>query len=126
MNLCKILTAVVALFIVTASAKVVVLTPENFDSIVLDSTQNVFVKFYAPWCSHCIHFAPVWEQLSNEIDDTIIAELDATKYRPLATQYKIKGFPTLKFFPKGNKEGIQFSEKREIPVLKAFVEKNSA
>ncbi|CAD8192052.1 unnamed protein product [Paramecium octaurelia] len=33
--------------------KVIQLTSDNFKSIVLDSQQDVLVKFFIPWCSHC-------------------------------------------------------------------------
>jgi thioredoxin-like negative regulator of GroEL len=32
-------------------SKVVVLTPDNFDQVVLDKSKTVFVEFYAPWCT---------------------------------------------------------------------------
>lgn len=35
--------------ITTPPTSVVVLTPANFDSIVLDDTKDVLVEFYAPW-----------------------------------------------------------------------------
>lgn len=35
--------------IATPPSNVVVLTPENFDEIVLDKTKYVLVEFYAPW-----------------------------------------------------------------------------
>jgi len=28
---------------------VVILSPDNFDNVVLDETKNVLVEFYAPW-----------------------------------------------------------------------------
>lgn len=36
----------------TPPSEVVVLTPANFDSVVLDDTKDVLVEFYAPWCVH--------------------------------------------------------------------------
>jgi len=35
--------------IAAVPSSVVVLTPETFDSIVLDETKDVLVEFYAPW-----------------------------------------------------------------------------
>lgn len=35
--------------VTTAPSEVVVLTPSNFDKIVVDPTKDVLVEFYAPW-----------------------------------------------------------------------------
>ena len=35
--------------IAAVPSSVVVLTPETFDSIVLDETKDILVEFYAPW-----------------------------------------------------------------------------
>jgi len=40
--------------IATAPSNVVVLTPENFNEVVLDETKDVLVEFYAPWYSAII------------------------------------------------------------------------
>lgn len=47
-----------------APTAVTVLTDDNFDSIVKDSTKNVLVEFYAPWCGHCKSLAPIYEKLA--------------------------------------------------------------
>jgi len=41
--------------VTTAPSEVVVLTPSNFDKIVLDRTKDVLVEFYAPWYDDCLN-----------------------------------------------------------------------
>ena len=75
------------------------LTPATFESVVLDKSKVVFVKFFAPWCGHCKALAPVFNKLADifvEEDSVIIAELDADKYRAIAEKYGVSGYPTLK------------------------------
>ncbi len=42
-----------------APSNVVDLDDKNFDSIVLNPSKHVLAEFYAPWCGHCKHLAPV-------------------------------------------------------------------
>ncbi|KAH9306170.1 hypothetical protein KI387_010574, partial [Taxus chinensis] len=66
---------------------VVVLSPENFDSVVLDESKDVLVEFYAPWCGHCKSLAPIYEKVATAFrleKDVVIANIDADKYKDLA------------------------------------------
>lgn len=104
------------------SKPVKVLVGTNFDSVARDKTKNVLVEFYAPWCGHCKQLAPIWEQLGEKYKDsadTIIAKMDATANE--LSDVKIRGFPTIKFFPKGSSEIIDYSGERTLDGFVKFL-----
>jgi protein disulfide-isomerase A6 len=49
LNLCGFWLSGTNVKLATIPSSVVVLTPETFDSVVLDETKDVLVEFYAPW-----------------------------------------------------------------------------
>lgn len=120
LSLCVLLTF--------SSADVVELNPQNFDRIVNNPMKNVFVMFYAPWCGHCHHMMPAWEELGknyNEKGSIIIARLDASTHRSTAAPYDVKGFPTLKLFTRGNKSGgLSYTGPREVQDFQYFLKAN--
>jgi len=64
-----------------------------------------FVKFYAPWCTHCQRMAPIWEKLADQAVSrewpVKIAEVDCTSSGDICDKAKIKGFPTLVLISEG-------------------------
>lgn len=81
---------------------VVTLTTDNFESVITGNSR-VLVEFYAPWCGHCKALAPEFENAAQVIAkdegiEAVLAKVDATIEKDLATKYGVKGFPTLKFF----------------------------
>jgi len=84
---------------------VLVVTTANWDEVVTDES-NVLVEFYAPWCGHCQSLAPEYakaaKQLKAKNSDVKLAKVDATIETKLAEKFGVQGFPTLKFFKKGN------------------------
>lgn len=79
--------------------KVQELTPENFKNQVLKSSGVWIVEFYAPWCGHCQNLAPEWKKAAKTLDGIVnVAAVDADKYKELAAQYGIRGFPSIKIF----------------------------
>ncbi len=53
----------------------------------------------------------------------MIAKLDAdqAQNKPLASKYGVTGFPTLKWFPKGNKDGEEYNAGRDVPSFVKFI-----
>jgi len=89
-----------------------VLTNDNFDGIALDKSKDVLVEFYAPWCGHCKALEPVYDKVGktfNNEKNCVIAKVDADQEKDLGSRFGISGFPTIKFFPKNNKEGEEYN-----------------
>ncbi len=97
------LVSALCLLLQVAKSEVVHLTPETFDQHV-DGSSNILVEFYAPWCGHCKNLEPEWKTAGETFgagDDIVIAAFDATTDQDISAKYDVKGFPTIKFFPKG-------------------------
>ncbi|XP_005391718.1 PREDICTED: protein disulfide-isomerase A2 isoform X2 [Chinchilla lanigera] len=101
-----------------------ILVGKNFEQVAFDETKNVFVKFYAPWCSHCKEMAPAWEALAERYkdhEDIVIAELDATANELEA--FAVHGYPTLKYFPAGpGRKVIEYKRARDLETFSKFLD----
>ncbi|NXU57333.1 PDIA2 isomerase, partial [Turnix velox] len=106
------------------SRPVKVLVGKTFEKVAFDETKNVFVKFYAPWCSHCQAMAAAWEELGERYKDhenIVIAELDAMANE--LENITISGFPTLHYFPAGpGRKMIEYKNKRDVETFSKFLE----
>lgn len=102
-----------------------VIVGTTFDSIVLDDTKDVLVEFYAPWCGHCKSLAPKYDSLGEEYQNdanVVIAKVDATEND---TPAKIEGFPTIIFYPAGDKSNpLTFEGDRSVEAMSAFIKEN--
>ncbi|NWY51986.1 PDIA2 isomerase, partial [Chionis minor] len=101
-----------------------VLVGKTFNQVAYDETKNVFVKFYAPWCSHCQAMAAAWEELGERYkdhEDIVIAELDATANE--LENITINGFPTLHYFPAGpGRKMVEYKSNRDVETFSKFLE----
>ena len=108
------------------------LTSSSFDNIALDTTKDAFVMFYAPWCGHCQHFGPAYETVARtfaaDSASVVIAKIDLEADEggmAIAECYAIRGYPTLMWFPKDNKEGVPYEGSRDAKEIVQFVNAKS-
>jgi protein disulfide-isomerase A6 len=111
-----------------AASNVVILDNANFDKYVLDSSKDVLVEFYAPWCGHCKRLAPDYEIIANAFageDHVVVAKIDCDAHKEKCSAYEVSGYPTLKWFPKDKKEGEKYEGARDVDSFVNFINKNS-
>ncbi|KFK34745.1 hypothetical protein AALP_AA5G187700 [Arabis alpina] len=101
----------------------------NFDEIVLDESRDVLLEIYAPWCGYCQSFEPIYNKLGKYlkgIDSLVVAKMDGTtNEHPRA---KADGFPTILFFPGGNKsfDPITVDVDRTVVEVYKFLKKHAS
>ncbi|XP_072983640.1 protein disulfide isomerase-like 1-4 [Typha latifolia] len=113
----------------TNDGDVKIVVGNNFDDIVLDESKDVLLELYAPWCGHCQALEPIYNKLAKHlrgIDSLVIAKMDGTKNEhPRA---KADGFPTLLFYPAGNKsfDPITVETDRTVVAFYKFIKQHAS
>ena len=104
-----------------ASAKIIELTDENFETEVLKSPKPVLVDFWATWCTPCKAMSPHIEALANEYDGKIkVGKLNTDENQPTGIKYRVTAIPTLILFQGGSvvKQEVGF---KSLDQIKKFV-----
>ena len=75
---------------------------QQFEQQVLNSTNPVFVDFWAEWCGPCRSISPVVEELSGEYDGKVdFVKVNVDENGELAQKYNVFSIPTLAIFKNG-------------------------
>ena len=79
------------------------LSEENFDNEVLNSSIPVLVDFWAEWCVPCKRLTPIIEDLSLEYSGRVkVMKLNVDSAPEIASRYGISGIPALYLFNNGD------------------------
>lgn len=75
---------------------------KNFSELIKNSELPVLVDFYADWCGPCKALSPVVQEIASTMHGRLkVIKVNVDKNQHAATQYGIRGVPTLILFRKG-------------------------
>ncbi|CAA7270749.1 unnamed protein product [Cyclocybe aegerita] len=98
------------------------LTMDNFPTTVDKGLW--FIEHFSPYCGHCKHFKPTWDQLAKDAEEEIpsvkLATVNCVTQGDLCNQNKVTGYPQLMMYEDG-KMVSQFKGAREMDALKKFI-----
>jgi len=101
---------------------------KTFNDIVIKPNQDVFVKFYAPWCGHCKQLEPTYEELAKKLENdkhVKIVKIDSTENE--IPNVEIRGYPTLKLYRAEDKRyPIPYDGERTVEAMEKFLKEMSS
>lgn len=100
----------------------IIMIPDLTDKTLSSIYKNPSVLLcYAPWCSHCIQFKPVFLELAKASSSIPVKfyQLDATEWPMSADKFEITGYPTIFFISKN--QIISYSGVRSIPLIQTWI-----
>jgi thioredoxin 1 len=89
-----------------ASADILELSDDNFDTEILKSDTPALVDFWAVWCGPCRQIAPTVEALASEYKGKLkVAKMNIDDHQITPQKYGIRSIPTLLVFKGGQVVG---------------------
>jgi len=74
---------------------------KDFEEEVLNEEKPVLVDFFGEWCGPCQMLKPIFDELSEEMDEVKFVKVDIDEEKELATKYGVRGVPCLILFKNG-------------------------
>jgi putative thioredoxin len=97
----------------------------DFDDLVVARSHEVpvLLDIGAEWCSPCRVLGPMLEKLSVEYAGKfVLAKVDADENMKIAGRHKVKGFPTVIAYSRGQ-ETDRFHSAQPLHFLRNFIDK---
>mgnify|MGYP001348970337 CR=1 FL=1 len=89
----------------------------------INAETPVLVDFYATWCGPCQMLGPILKQVKDTLGHRIsILKIDVDKNQELASQYGVRGVPTMILFSEGKQVWRQSGVLSKEEIIKIILE----
>ena len=69
---------------------------------IINQEQLTLVDFYADWCGPCKTLAPILQEVKLVLKDEVkIIKINVDQHQDLASEFMVRGVPTMLLFKKG-------------------------
>ncbi|XP_048350148.1 protein disulfide-isomerase-like protein of the testis [Sphaerodactylus townsendi] len=100
------------------------LVGKNFDRVVFNKKNHVFVMFYAPWSEACQKLLPIWDELGKMFENrsnVVIAKIDYTANN--AQLLNLERYPFFRYFPVGSATRVDpYKGEHSLDAFAEFLE----
>lgn len=97
----------------------------NFDTII-QSEKPVLIDFFATWCGPCKMLGPILKEVKDSLGDRVsIIKIDVDKNQQIASQYQVRGVPTMILFQSGKQLWRQSGVLTKEEIIKTILEKRN-
>ncbi|MGL2964757.1 thioredoxin [Flavobacterium sp. RSB2_4_14] len=95
-------------------------------SNIINSDKPVLVDFFATWCGPCQVLAPVLKEVKDSLGDRVsIIKIDVDKNQMIASNYQVRGVPTMILFQNGKQLWRQSGVLNKEQLLKVILDKTN-
>lgn len=97
----------------------------SFDNLI-KSEKPVLIDFFATWCGPCKVLGPILKEVKDNLGDGIsIIKIDVDKNQQIASQYQVRGVPTMILFQKGKQLWRESGVLDKNAIIKIIEEKSN-
>jgi thioredoxin 1 len=92
----------------------------------IQSEKPILVDFFATWCGPCQALMPILKQVKDQLGDQIkIVKIDVDKNQNTATQWQVRGVPTLILFKNGKQVWRQSGVLSKEQIINVILEQTN-
>lgn len=86
-----------------------------------DKSKPTLIEFYATWCPHCQHMAPIVDDVRGKVAGKAnVVTIDTESHPELAKEFDVEGFPTFILYVDGRQFCRATGEQEESTILAAI------